>query len=43
MEDGTVTIRERDSMAQVRVKKESLAAAVRGLISGNISFASLGT
>ncbi len=41
MEDGTVTIRERDSMAQVRVKKDSLAATVRGLISGNIAFVSL--
>ena len=43
MEDGTVTIRERDSMAQVRVKKDTLAATVKGLISGNITFASLGS
>ncbi len=42
MEDGTVTIRERDSMAQVRVKKEGLGDIVRGLIAGNISFVSLG-
>jgi glycyl-tRNA synthetase len=41
MEDGTVTIRERDSMAQVRVKKDTLAATVHGLIAGNIAFASL--
>jgi glycyl-tRNA synthetase len=43
LEDGTVTIRERDSMAQVRVKKDTLAATVRGLVSGNIVFASLGS
>jgi glycyl-tRNA synthetase len=41
MEDGTVTIRERDSMAQVRVKKEGLADILTGLISGKIPFASL--
>jgi len=41
MEDGTVTIRERDSMAQVRVKKESLADIVIGLIAGKIPFPSL--
>ena len=43
MEDGTVTIRERDSMAQVRVKREGLADIVRSLIAGNTSFASLGS
>ena len=43
MEDGTATIRERDSMAQVRVKKEGLADIVKSLIAGNISFASLGS
>ena len=43
LEDGTVTIRERDSMAQVRVKKETLPKTVLGLISGNIAFASLGS
>ena len=41
MEDGTVTIRERDSMAQVRVKKEGLADIVMGLIAGKIPFPSL--
>jgi glycyl-tRNA synthetase len=42
LEDGTVTVRERDSMAQVRVKRDALPATLRGLISGNIAFASLG-
>jgi glycyl-tRNA synthetase len=42
MEDGTVTIRERDSMSQVRVKKDIVASTVRGLICGDLAFASLG-
>ena len=42
MEDGTVTVRERDSMAQVRVKREALPAALRGLIDGTMAFATLG-
>jgi len=42
MEDGTVTVRERDSMAQARVKRDALAATVKGLISGSIAFSSLG-
>jgi glycyl-tRNA synthetase len=42
MEDGTVTVRERDSMAQVRVKRETLPATLRALIDGTSSFASLG-
>jgi len=42
-DDGTVTIRERDSMAQVRVKRETLPATLRGLIDGTTTFASLGT
>jgi glycyl-tRNA synthetase len=29
LEDGTVTIRDRDSLEQVRVKKEECAAVVR--------------
>jgi len=32
--DGTVTIRERDSAEQVRVKKEKVARAVQALLSG---------
>ena len=42
LEDGTVTIRERDSMTQARVKREALPATVRSLIAGGISFPSLG-
>jgi glycyl-tRNA synthetase len=42
LEDGTVTIRERDSMAQVRVKKDTLPSTVRGLIGGEIAFPALG-
>jgi glycyl-tRNA synthetase len=41
MEDGTVTLRERDSMAQVRVKREALIPIIRNLIDGTSSFASL--
>jgi glycyl-tRNA synthetase len=43
IEDGTVTVRERDSMAQVRVKRGTLPAALRGLIDGTTSFTSLGS
>jgi glycyl-tRNA synthetase len=42
LDDGTVTIRERDSMAQARVKKDALVATLRGLICGDIAFSSLG-
>ena len=42
LEDGTVTVRERDSMAQVRVKRDTLPATLRGLIDGTIAFSSLG-
>ena len=42
MEDGTVTVRERDSMAQVRVKRETLPPTLRALIDGRTAFASLG-
>jgi glycyl-tRNA synthetase len=43
IEDGTVTVRERDSMAQVRVKRGTLPAALRGLIDGTTSFTTLGS
>ncbi len=43
LEDGTVTVRERDTMAQVRVKRDALPWTIRGLIDGTIAFASLGT
>jgi glycyl-tRNA synthetase len=42
LEDGTVTVRERDSMAQVRVKRDALPLALRGLIDGTTTFASPG-
>jgi glycyl-tRNA synthetase len=42
MEDGTVTVRERDSMAQVRVKRDTLPAVLRGLLGGTTSFPSPG-
>ena len=41
MEDGTVTLRDRDSMAQVRLRREALVPALRSLIGGTASFASL--
>ena len=41
LEDGTVTIRERDSTTQRRVEVSSLSEVLRGLISGSISFSSL--
>jgi glycyl-tRNA synthetase len=43
IEDGTVTVRERDSMAQVRVKRGTLPATLRGLIDGTTSFTSPGS
>ncbi len=43
LEDGSVTIRERDGMAQVRVKKDALPATLRGLIRGEFPFSSLGS
>ncbi|MGE5832692.1 MAG: glycine--tRNA ligase [Methanomicrobiales archaeon] len=42
IEDGTVTVRERDGMTQVRVKKDALAGVLSDLISGKITFSSLG-
>jgi glycyl-tRNA synthetase len=42
LEDRTVTVRERDSMAQVRVKRDTLPATLRGLIDGTTAFSSLG-
>ncbi|MDD1653134.1 MAG: glycine--tRNA ligase [Methanomicrobiales archaeon] len=41
MEDGTVTLRDRDSMAQVRVKRENLIPLIRDLIDGTTAFSSL--
>lgn len=41
LEDGTVTIRDRDSMEQIRVHKDELVSVLRKLIRGLISFSSL--
>jgi glycyl-tRNA synthetase len=41
LEDGTVTVRDRDSMEQVRLHKEKLVEALKGLVYGNLSFESL--
>lgn len=40
-DSGTVTLRDRDSMQQVRVKVESLPDLLRSLLNGSSSFASL--
>src|SRR5207249_6757 len=42
LDDGTVTLRERDTMAQVRIRAQSLAATLRGLIHGHANFKDLG-
>ena len=42
LDDGTVTLRERDTMAQVRIPAQSLAATLRGLIHGHANFKDLG-
>lgn len=39
LEDGTVTVRERDSTAQIRVKMEEVAPLLQGLCSGDTSWA----
>ena len=41
MEDGTVTLRDRDTMAQVRVKREVLILLLRNLIKGTTAFSTL--
>jgi glycyl-tRNA synthetase len=43
LEDGTVTVRERDSMAQVRVRRDALPATLRSLVAGTVAFGSLGS
>src|SRR5206468_7207873 len=42
LEDGTVTLRERDSTAQVRVPAAGLPAKLRGLLDGRLEFKTLG-
>ena len=41
IEDGTVTIRDRDSMEQVRVQKKELVEILGTLIKGSVQFESL--
>ena len=41
LEDGTVTVRDRDSMAQIRIHKEKLVEALKDLVYGTLSFESL--
>jgi len=41
-EDGTVTLRDRDSEAQVRLHKNDLAGAIAGLLSGTKQFSEVG-
>lgn len=41
LENDTVTIRERDSMKQVRVKKENISQLIRELINGSLTFSEL--
>jgi glycyl-tRNA synthetase len=38
---GTVTLRDRDSMQQVRVRTDTLTELIRSLLDGSSSFASL--
>jgi len=38
LKDGTVTVRERDSTKQVRVKKEDVTGFIKDLLSGNKNF-----
>ena len=41
LEDGTITIRDRDSMEQVRIHKDQLVETIKGLVYNNIKFESL--
>ena len=41
LEDGTVTIRDRDSMNQVRIHKDILVKTMKNLVKGSIKFDSL--
>ncbi|MFW9974000.1 MAG: His/Gly/Thr/Pro-type tRNA ligase C-terminal domain-containing protein, partial [Candidatus Thorarchaeota archaeon] len=41
IEDGTITIRDRDTMEQVRVHTDDLTKVLRNLVRGAILFASL--
>lgn len=43
LEDGTVTVRDRDTMKQVRVALDAGAATIRDLVAGRLAFHDLGT
>ena len=43
LDDDTVTIRERDSMKQIRVHIEDISGVMRELIAGNVIFENAGT
>jgi len=43
LEDNTVTIRERDTMEQIRVSADGVSDIIRGLLSGKIQFEAAGT
>lgn len=43
LDDNTVTIRDRDSMEQVRVRTDEVVEIVCGLLSGDVSFEGVGT
>ena len=41
LKDGTVTVRDRDSMEQIRIHKKNLVSSLRDLVKGRIPFESL--
>ncbi len=41
LEDGTVTVRDRDSMEQVRIHRDQLVDTIEGLVLNSIKFESL--
>ena len=41
LEDGTVTVRDRDSMKQIRVHKDQLIGSLSKLVKGSVQFNSL--
>ncbi|HII07183.1 MAG TPA: glycine--tRNA ligase, partial [Methanotrichaceae archaeon] len=43
LEEGTVTIRDRDSMSQIRVKKDEVAEKVTALLKGEMEFSEAGS
>ncbi|MDI6640496.1 MAG: His/Gly/Thr/Pro-type tRNA ligase C-terminal domain-containing protein [Methanocellales archaeon] len=43
LEDETVTIRERDTMRQIRVRIKDLSGVMVGLVAGDVAFENAGT